>query len=63
MTDMKQYLGDSVYADFDGYGILLYTENGFGPKNQIALEPFVLDALNRYVEWVKQKMSQEGVKS
>ena len=41
----KQYLGDSVYADFDGFGITLTTENGFGPSNTIYLEPQVLALL------------------
>ena len=46
----KDYLGDSVYADFDGYHIILTTENGYpdDPRNRIALEPSVLDALNHY---------------
>ena len=44
----KRYLGDSVYAAFDGYQIRLTTENGFGPSNEIFIEPEVLKALNRY---------------
>ena len=44
----KQYLGDSVYADFDGYMIRLTTENGAGPSNTIDLEPAVLEALDLY---------------
>ena len=46
--NLKEYLGDSVYADFDGYHIILTTENGFGPSNTIALEPPVLLALDDY---------------
>ena len=42
------YLGDSVYVDFDGYHIVLTTENGYGPTNQICLEPDVLRSLNNY---------------
>jgi hypothetical protein len=42
------YLGDSVYADFDGYHIVLTTQNGYGPTNTIYLEPSVHDALNQY---------------
>ena len=36
----KQYLGDSVYAQFDGYHVILTTENGYNddPRNRIALE-------------------------
>ncbi len=46
----KCYLGDSVYAAFDGYHIVLTTENGYhdDPRNKIALEPSVLRALNNY---------------
>lgn len=46
----KQYLGDGVYADFDGYHIQLTTENGVDTTNQIALEPDVMTALERYAK-------------
>jgi hypothetical protein len=48
MKEQKQYLGDSVYADYDGYHIVLTTENGYGPSNTIALEPIVYEALMKY---------------
>jgi len=60
----KSYLGDSVYAEFKGYAIILTTENGVpsdfdglwhDPSNQIVLELEVLDALFRYA-------SQHGFK-
>lgn len=51
----KVYLGDSCYADFDGYHVVLTTENGYGPTNTIALEPAVLDALELYVEYLKSE--------
>lgn len=57
---MKRYLGDSVYADFDGYHIVLTTENGFGPSNTICLEPPVLDALTLYREAVTQADREAG---
>ena len=46
----KEYLGDSVYASFDGYRIVLTTENGYDddPRNTIALEPEVLHKLNDF---------------
>lgn len=45
-TNKKMYLGDSVYATFDGYGIELTTENGEGaPSNIIYLEPDVVATL------------------
>ena len=43
MSDQKAYIGDSVYVDIDAdRGIVLTTENGFGPTNRIVLEPDVL---------------------
>jgi hypothetical protein len=51
----KRYLGDSVYADFDGYGITLTTENGYGPSNTIYLEPQVLQALAEYQAWLEKQ--------
>ena len=44
------YIGDSVYAKFDGYHIVLETHNGFSddPRNTIGLEPPVFDALIIY---------------
>ena len=52
----KDYLGDSVYADFDGFSIVLTTENGYGPSNTIALEPNVLRALDHYREALKNRL-------
>ena len=41
------YLGDSVYAEFDGFQLVLMTKNGLpnDPSNIIYLEPAVLAAL------------------
>jgi hypothetical protein len=48
----KVYLGDSVYAKFDGFHIVLTTENGLpsDPSNVIALAPDVQIALVRFIE-------------
>lgn len=45
MSTPRTYLGDGVYAGYDGYSIILTTENGFSGTNEIFLEPHVLDAL------------------
>jgi hypothetical protein len=50
----KEYLGDSVYASFDGYHVWLTTENGYGPSNSIGLDPSVLASLDRYVEYLER---------
>jgi hypothetical protein len=59
-AQLKQYLGDSVYADCDGFGITLTTENGDGPSNTIYLEPEVLNALDRYRKWLKEPELEES---
>lgn len=60
MTDMSPqpprnrevYLGDAVYASFDGYHIQLRT--GDGNNQRIALEPAVLESLFDYARSLKE---------
>ena len=59
---MKTYLGDSVYADFDGYMVTLTTENGYGPSNTIHIEPQVFAALQQFVQRL-QKESDTGMEA
>ena len=52
----KEYIGDSVYVEYDEYGsLILTTENGFpdDPRNRIILEDSVCDALLSYIERFK----------
>lgn len=42
-TEYKMYLGDAVYASYDGYHIWLRTEDG--NDQHIALEPDVFNNL------------------
>ena len=53
---MKQesYLGDGVYASFDGFGIKLDLR-GQDSTTNIYLEPQVLQALNVFADSLKQK--------
>lgn len=50
---MKDYLGDGVYAEFDGFGIWLRTQAQF-PVNEIYLEPLVYASLLRFVARLKE---------
>lgn len=47
------YLGDGVYASFDGYQIWLAVNDH--ENKVVALEPRVMDALLRYAHRVWQK--------
>lgn len=53
----KDYLGDGVYAEFDGYHVVLTTENGMGTTNAIALDGDVILALNRFMDRLKAAVS------
>lgn len=61
MIPVKSYLGDSVYAEFDGYGITLTTENGLpdDPSNSIFLEPKVIELLLMLWNDLKRPKNQE----
>ena len=54
----KAYLGDAVYIEEDGYGgVILTTENGIEIQNTIYMEPFVIEAMLRYLERMKNEAS------
>ena len=56
----KCYLGDGAYVDFDGFALVLTTENGISETNRIVLEPEVYMALVRYVEELKGEEADHG---
>lgn len=41
----KVYLGDGVYAEYDGQDLILTTENGVSVTNRIVLDPHVWRSL------------------
>lgn len=47
------YIGDGVYASFDGYQVWLRTER-YGGIHAIALEPEVLSVLDEYVTRIRE---------
>ena len=56
----EMYLGDAVYASFDGYHIWLKTSNGIETTNEIALEPGVLVTLDLFREQLKEPEPDDG---
>jgi hypothetical protein len=52
---MKRYIGDGVYVDHDGLGLVVTTENGIRVTNRIVLEPQVWADLVQYVEDLRQR--------
>jgi hypothetical protein len=53
MDEHKTYLGDGVYASFDGYQIWLAVNHH--ENNVVALEPKVFANLCEYVKRLKEK--------
>ena len=56
----KRYIGDGVYVDFDGYNIVVTTEDGSATTNIIYLEPAVWNGLARYVAELTAKSPTVG---
>lgn len=50
----RKYLGDGLYADFDGYQIMLAANNGIHDTNVVYLEPEVLENFYQYVAMIEQ---------
>ena len=46
----KRYIGDGVYVEFDGFALVLTTENGISVQNRIVLEPSVYEQLVAFVD-------------
>ena len=56
------YLGDGLYAAFDGWQIELYSSNGQEKTNQVYLEPEVLVAFWKYVKKLGKQSNASGVR-
>ena len=54
----KEYLGDGVYVDFDGYHIVLTTEDGVSATNTIFMDGAVITQLEAYI--AKQSSRRAG---
>jgi len=49
-SDGKTYLGDGLYAAFDGWQYVLTAEDGIRVTNVVYLNPEVLAALNSFTK-------------
>lgn len=55
----KNYLGDGVYVEYDGFGLVLTTEDGVSVTNRIVLEPEVWHSLEEYVKLLQDSSEAE----
>ena len=56
----KQYLGDAVYADWDGMHLILTIENGISVTSRIYLTEDVWASLVDYIERLREKAKEEA---
>ena len=60
----EAYLGDGVYAEFDGFGITLYTDRLEG-RHWIYFEPDVMKALDEFRKQISPTLTpaeEDGLK-
>jgi len=55
MNDNEDYIGDGVYVEFDGYGIILKANDLNYPTDTIYLEPRVLSILFQFAKRMEVK--------
>jgi hypothetical protein len=57
MSQSKDYLGDGVYIDFDGYSFVITSENGMAtPLATIVLEPDMPEKILAYKKRIEQAL-------
>jgi len=49
----KVYLGDGLYAEFDGYQFEVYASNGMFKTNRVFMEPPVVTSFFEYVARIR----------
>ncbi len=55
MSNNETYLGDGLYASFDGFMIILRAPR-VGGDHWVGLEPHVYQALVEYADMIKRKV-------
>jgi len=57
-SKFKGYLGDGAYVDFDGYSIILTTEDGIDTTNVVVLDPGPLKLFEEWLERLRLEVGQ-----
>lgn len=58
----REYLGDGLYAGFDGHHIILAASNGIYDTNIVYLDPDVLKKFYKYIEHLDHLKKSDGDK-
>jgi hypothetical protein len=58
MSDIqKTYLGDGLYAEFDGYMLTLKANSADHPSDTVFIEPAVWNALVKFIKQMEEGQS------
>jgi hypothetical protein len=52
--DNETYLGDGLYAQFDGFQFVLKANDPITPTDTVYLEPRVVEAFNAFVQRINK---------
>jgi hypothetical protein len=55
----KQYLGDGLYASYDGYQVTLKANSETNPTDTVYLDPHVLFALLNFIKRIQGSDAEE----
>jgi hypothetical protein len=59
MSQIKEFLGDGLYIDFDGYSLVITSENGTPtPLARIVLEPDMPEKILAYKQRIEQALEE-----
>ena len=59
MENNDAYLGDGLYARFDGYQFELYTHDGYSKTTSVFLEPQVYFAFKNFADKIFEHKTEE----
>lgn len=57
---LKEYLGDGIYASWDGFQIALKANHPEYPTDTVYLDPSVVEAFERFRKEIAASLKEEG---
>ena len=56
--ELREYLGDGLYAEFDGFQFRLYASNGIRVTNEVFLDELVVRSFFQFVKSSLEKLER-----
>lgn len=58
-TILEQYLVDGLYAEFDGYHVVLKANSSTDPTDTVYLDPHVLASFEKFIKGCRAALTEE----